>query len=93
MDLVALEVQRSEAREVQEGPGTSPAALTAKAAATAAAAAAGGRAAGRQQQGQQLDQRCARRLDVLAAVTLAAMPVLFMQNAVHGVCTRALLCC
>jgi hypothetical protein len=55
MDLVALEVQRSEAREVQEGPGTSPAALTAKAAATAAAG--GGRAAGRQQQGQQLDQR------------------------------------
>lgn len=59
MDLVALEVQRSEAREAQEGPGTSHAALTAKAAATATAAAAGGRAANRQQQGQQLDQRWA----------------------------------
>ena len=56
MDLVSLELQRSVARETQEGPSSSAAALVTKAAATAAAA---GKGAARQQQQQPLDQRCA----------------------------------
>lgn len=56
MDLAALELQRSAAREAQEGPGSSAAVIAAKASA-AVLAGHKGTAHKQQPQHQQLDQR------------------------------------